>query len=250
MEYYSILGLGINSNAKQIVTAYRKLALKLHPDKNPTQEAVNLFQQVQEAYNVLSDDKARAAYDEVFRLKERNQRRFKEMDAKRQLMRESLIERELAAKKMRYEETKVKAKFEAEMERLKKKSSTKLKEDIWTAEYNESKDSQVESESKRTCILKWDSQPLDESEIRSNFKNIDRIIHSQKSILIVFESSSDAILASTFVVPGLTISLLSNQDKTQPKAYSTFKFDSNFEERVLNKLRSAQAKKEFIDQPL
>ena len=60
-DYYQILGLKRTASAKEIKSAYRKLALQYHPDKNPDTE--DLFVQVGEAYAVLSDDEKRSVYD-------------------------------------------------------------------------------------------------------------------------------------------------------------------------------------------
>jgi curved DNA-binding protein len=64
MEYYKILGLEKTASADEIKKAYRKLALKYHPDKNPgNKEAETKFKEINEAYAVLSDEKKRKEYD-------------------------------------------------------------------------------------------------------------------------------------------------------------------------------------------
>jgi DnaJ family protein C protein 3 len=64
-NYYKILGLSRTANSKEIKKAYRALALKWHPDKNKDSmdEAEGKFQDIGEAYEVLSDDDLRARYD-------------------------------------------------------------------------------------------------------------------------------------------------------------------------------------------
>ncbi len=63
-DYYEVLGVSKNADAKELKSAYRKLAMKYHPDKNPDdKEAVTKFQEVNNAYEVLKDDQKRAAYD-------------------------------------------------------------------------------------------------------------------------------------------------------------------------------------------
>ena len=63
-DYYDILGVSKGSSESEIKKAYRKLALKYHPDKNPgNKEAEAKFKEVNEAYSTLSDDAKRQQYD-------------------------------------------------------------------------------------------------------------------------------------------------------------------------------------------
>lgn len=64
-DYYKILGVEPEADAKAIKTAYRKLARKYHPDVNPEAGAGEKFKEVAEAYAVLKDDKLRAEFDEL-----------------------------------------------------------------------------------------------------------------------------------------------------------------------------------------
>jgi len=64
-DYYKILGVGKDSSTDEIKKAYRKLALKFHPDKNPgNKEAEEKFKKINEAYAVLSDPAKRQEYDQ------------------------------------------------------------------------------------------------------------------------------------------------------------------------------------------
>lgn len=63
-DYYEVLGVGRDASADQIKKAYRKLALKYHPDRNPDNaEAEELFKEASEAYEVLSTPDKKARYD-------------------------------------------------------------------------------------------------------------------------------------------------------------------------------------------
>ena len=64
-DYYEVLGIQKGADASAIKKAYRKMAKKYHPDANPgDKEAEEKFKEVNEAYEVLSDDQKRAAYDQ------------------------------------------------------------------------------------------------------------------------------------------------------------------------------------------
>jgi len=63
-DYYEILGVSKDASKAEIKKTYRKLALKYHPDKNPSKDAEEKFKEISEAYAVLYDDEKRKMYDQ------------------------------------------------------------------------------------------------------------------------------------------------------------------------------------------
>jgi molecular chaperone DnaJ len=62
-DYYEVLGVSRNASSEEIKKAFRKLALKYHPDRNNSADATEKFKEIGEAYEVLSDSEKRRIYD-------------------------------------------------------------------------------------------------------------------------------------------------------------------------------------------
>ncbi|OGC96964.1 hypothetical protein A3C34_03980 [Candidatus Amesbacteria bacterium RIFCSPHIGHO2_02_FULL_48_21] len=63
-DYYDILGVSKTASAAELKSAYRKLALQWHPDRNKSPDAETRFKEINEAYQVLSDSKKKQTYDQ------------------------------------------------------------------------------------------------------------------------------------------------------------------------------------------
>ena len=62
-DYYEVLGVPRSADAQEMKKAYRKLAMEYHPDRNPSEDAAAKFKEINQAYEVLSDDQKRQMYD-------------------------------------------------------------------------------------------------------------------------------------------------------------------------------------------
>ena len=63
-NFYNVLGINEKASKDEIKKAYRALQMKWHPDKNPgNQEAINMTQKINEAYETLGDEQKRSEYD-------------------------------------------------------------------------------------------------------------------------------------------------------------------------------------------
>ena len=63
-DHYAALGIASDATLNEIRTAFRQKASIYHPDKNPSKDAAALFRMVQKAYETLSDQESREAYDD------------------------------------------------------------------------------------------------------------------------------------------------------------------------------------------
>ena len=105
-DIYELLAISSSATERDIIRAYRRQALKVHPDKNPDDEhASKLFHRLTKAYELLKDPIKRNEYDARRKVKEEKAKRWATMDESRRRMRDELEKRELASKKMKETDT-------------------------------------------------------------------------------------------------------------------------------------------------
>ncbi|ORZ20747.1 hypothetical protein BCR42DRAFT_321903 [Absidia repens] len=129
VDYYELLGIQITASDGDIKKAYRKKALAVHPDKNPSPDAALLFHKLNQAQEILMDVQRRAAYDNIYRGRLERKKKQQEMDGKRRQAQEELEARENKAKKARMEQSQVEAQHAAELARLRAEGAKRRQED-------------------------------------------------------------------------------------------------------------------------
>ncbi|XP_072545865.1 dnaJ homolog subfamily C member 17 isoform X2 [Salminus brasiliensis] len=132
MDLYALLGVDGKATEKEIKKAYRQRALTCHPDKNPDNpKAAELFHQLSQALEVLTDAAARAAYDKVRAAKKQAEERTRRLDDKRKKIKLDLEARERQAEEesQKVEEFKVSRTLEEEIARLREEGSRQLQEE-------------------------------------------------------------------------------------------------------------------------
>ncbi|KAF9950930.1 DnaJ (Hsp40), sub C, member 17 [Mortierella alpina] len=128
LDWYAVLGVERTATSKEITKAYRVRALKVHPDKNPDPNAAKVFHELSQAYDLLLDPAARAAFDNLLNVKVQAKERSDKYDSARRKMKEDLESRENAFKKQQQDEKAAALRMHYEMERLKQESIKKRAE--------------------------------------------------------------------------------------------------------------------------
>uniref|UniRef100_A0AAF5PSS3 DnaJ domain-containing protein n=2 Tax=Wuchereria bancrofti TaxID=6293 RepID=A0AAF5PSS3_WUCBA len=196
---YELLDLKPECTDTQIVKAFRKAALKWHPDKNPgrKQAAQEMFLKISKAFELLSDAAARAAYDHVLAARTAHtiyvRRRQNNESEKRRKLREELERREANVLNVQHEKEKAKRELEKEIQRLRKEGSKLLQRERENIEQEIRKNATVEEQSgdKRLLArykLRWkretDQCNYDEDDLRklfSKYGHISDVIVSSSS---------------------------------------------------------------------
>ncbi|XP_049917483.1 dnaJ homolog subfamily C member 17 [Epinephelus moara] len=130
MDLYGLLGVESTATPKEIKKAYRQKALTCHPDKNPDNpKAAELFHQLSQALEVLTDAAAKAAYDKICAAKKQAEERNQKLDDRRKKIKLDLETREQQAEAQSQEEVRITRTLEEEIARLREEGSRQLEEE-------------------------------------------------------------------------------------------------------------------------
>lgn len=130
MDLYGLLAVESTATSKEIKKAYRQKALTCHPDKNPDNpKAADLFHQLSQALEILTDAAARAAYDKICAAKKQAEERNRKLDDKRKKIKLDLEARERQAETHKEDEVQMTRTLEEEIARLREEGSRQLEEE-------------------------------------------------------------------------------------------------------------------------
>jgi len=184
--------------------------LKWHPDKNPDEpeKAALMFQKIQKAYGILTDDKAKEAFDTIVRARIAKRKRTDGMDKNRRQMKESLEEREMKHKKQKQEEDQARVKLAQEIERLKrdgfKKEKDRMEEEMTMKRMAQEQSKNNGLSEDFSLKITWDRKKSEYSKERleqifTMFGEIGFIVMAQKKNRSALISFKDVISARNAV---------------------------------------------------
>jgi len=203
-DYYGILEISPDSDEATIKKAYKLLSKRVHPDKNKGDpNAAKKFHSVHKAYEVLTDPKAKEAFDNVVRARLARKKRDNVMDAKRKRMKDDLEEREKSFKKSKDDEEEAKKKLKQEIERLKQEGQKRRAEEEKKKAEQKKKEEEEKSSILSTLKVSWDKTKGDYAqerlkEIFRMFGDIDYVVigkGKKGSAMVSFKAVHSAVLA-------------------------------------------------------
>jgi len=212
-DLYELFELTITATETEIRQAYRKKALKCHPDKNPDNpKATQLFLELSDALLILLDPKARGVYDQTLKAREAAALRTKELDSKRRKLKEDLERREKEAKEASLQKRPVSGEdaLQFEIERLKKEGSRALLEEQENIRQEILKENTRNASFLQSSVpisgsalaqaprlkIKWKSTHAISHDrlqtVASKYGNVTALVVMKKSALVEFSSQKEA----------------------------------------------------------
>ncbi|XP_033127729.1 dnaJ homolog subfamily C member 17-like [Anneissia japonica] len=192
LDLYLILEVLPNANDSEIKKAYRKKALKCHPDKNPDDaKAAAEWERLAKALEVLTDATARAAYDKLLKAKKAVELRNRALDNKRRKIKEDLEAREAAAAYEDYSESPVDAavQLQQEIERLREEGSEQLKNEQDAIKKQLEEDANEGQEETPKLKIRWKAKKGDESNGGYNYELLKQLFNKYGDITTLLVSS-------------------------------------------------------------
>ncbi|XP_008070919.1 dnaJ homolog subfamily C member 17 [Carlito syrichta] len=205
MDLYALLGIEEEAADKEVKKAFRQKALSCHPDKNPDNpRAAELFHQLSQALEVLTDAAARAAYDKVRKVKKQAAERTQKLDDRRKKVKLDLEARERQAQAQgseEEEESRTTRTLEQEIERLREEGSRQLEEQqkLIKEQIRQERDQRLRGKSENTegkgtpkLKLKWKCRKEDESKGGYSKDVLLRLLQKYGEVLNLVLSSKKA----------------------------------------------------------
>lgn len=119
-DYYSILEVGENATQENIKSAFKKQAIKWHPDKNPGVDTTLRMQEINEAYLILKDKEARERYNIEYQRFKQYQRQKKQTSEQKKQKQQEYEQQSQQREKMQYEKSYEHADYQVNDDILKK----------------------------------------------------------------------------------------------------------------------------------
>ena len=226
-----------------IKKAYRRTALKHHPDKNPgNAKAAEEFHRLSTAYDVLTDATARAAHDQARSARIARRKRDAAYDVGRRQMKEDLEARERASKRQRTDASEAERVFARELERAKQDASRRKAErdaELKRGMEERAEEDMVQQGDDRTVKVRlrkkkeeaWSEDGI--SKAMGQYGEVDSVVVGKKSALVVYKTSAGAHKA----VGDDTYQVTFLHKPQQPT------FTPQFEDITLMRMRMAERKR-------